>query len=98
MGQIFRTEASHQDYREIWYYIAVDNVDAANGVVRAFDDALMMLGQHPNAGRRRPRLGKNLRSFPVGEYLLFYRPIEDGIELLRVLHGARKFKRKHFAG
>nr|WP_148663558.1 type II toxin-antitoxin system RelE/ParE family toxin [Bosea vaviloviae] len=29
----------------------------------------------------------NIRSFPVGNYVLFYRPLADGIELVRVLSG-----------
>jgi toxin ParE1/3/4 len=50
----------------------------------------------------RPRLGaiyenadsqfQDLRVFSVSRfknYLVFYRPIDDGIEVLRVLHGAR---------
>lgn len=40
-------------------------------------------------GRKRDELVPNLRSFPVGNYLIFYRPINQGIEVLRVLHGAR---------
>lgn len=31
----------------------------------------------------------NLRSHPHGNYVIFYRPIGDGIEIVRVLHGAR---------
>jgi toxin ParE1/3/4 len=34
----------------------------------------------------------DLRFFPVTKFpnhLLFYRPLDDGIELVRVLHGAR---------
>jgi len=27
--------------------------------------------------------------FAVGNYLIFYRPIAEGIEVIRVLHGAR---------
>ena len=30
---------------------------------------------------------KNLRSFPVGNYVIFYVPISDGIEVVRVMHG-----------
>jgi toxin ParE1/3/4 len=30
-----------------------------------------------------------LRSLSVGNYLIFYRPLADGIEIVRVLHGAR---------
>jgi toxin ParE1/3/4 len=37
-----------------------------------------------------------LRSFPVGEYLIFYRPLSDGIELARIMHGARNIRRKMF--
>jgi len=28
-----------------------------------------------------------LRSFPVGSYIIFYVPVPDGIEIVRVMHG-----------
>jgi len=40
-------------------------------------------------GRLRDELADGLRSFPVGRYVIFYRPIPKGIEIVRVLHGAR---------
>jgi len=40
-------------------------------------------------GRSRFDLSPELRGFPVGNYLVFYRPASDGIEIIRVLHGAR---------
>ena len=40
-------------------------------------------------GRKRDELLPNLRSFPVGSYLIFYHPINQGIEVVRVLHGSR---------
>src|ERR1044071_7633588 len=41
-------------------------------------------------GRERSELTEGLWSFPVGRsYLLFYRPEPGGIQLVRVLHGAR---------
>lgn len=43
----------------------------------------------PGLGRQESKLAPNLRSFPLGNYLIFYRPIEDGIAVVRVLHGAR---------
>ena len=49
--------------------------------------------QFPGAGQARSELMPNLRSFPVGRYLIFYRPIPDGIEVLRVLHGARNLRK-----
>lgn len=57
------------------------------------------LARMPGVGSRwesdHPRLG-DLRFFPVSRYrnhLIFYRPTADGIELVRVLHGARDLER-----
>ncbi len=40
-------------------------------------------------GRKREELAPLLRSFPVGNYVIFYRPASGGIQIIRVLHGAR---------
>jgi toxin ParE1/3/4 len=34
-------------------------------------------------------LASGLRSFPVGRYVIFYMPTPKGVEIVRVLHGAR---------
>ena len=47
----------------------------------------------PGLGPERPELGKGLRSFPVGNYLIVYRPANDGIHLIRVVHGSRNLRR-----
>lgn len=46
-----------------------------------------MLMENPLAGRERPDIQKDLRSFPVGRYVVFYLPLADGIEVVRVMHG-----------
>jgi toxin ParE1/3/4 len=40
-------------------------------------------------GRARPELRPDLRSFPFGAYLILYRAIDDGAEIVRVVHVAR---------
>ena len=40
-------------------------------------------------GRNRNELMENVRSFPIDDYLIFYSPIEVGIEVLRVVSGYR---------
>jgi toxin ParE1/3/4 len=40
-------------------------------------------------GRARPELRPDLRSFPYGAYLILYRAIDDGVEIVRVVHAAR---------
>jgi len=46
-----------------------------------------MLLQNPLAGRERPELRSDLRSFPVGNYIIFYRALPDGVEIVRVMSG-----------
>ncbi len=48
-----------------------------------------LLATQPQMGRERPELAPGLRSFPVGAFILFYRPTKGGIEVVRVLHGSR---------
>jgi toxin ParE1/3/4 len=43
-------------------------------------------------GRERNDIAPGLRSFPVGKYLIFYRLIDEGLEIVRVLHGARNIE------
>jgi toxin ParE1/3/4 len=40
-------------------------------------------------GTNRAELKMDIRSHPVGNYLIFYFPLEDGIEIVRVLHRSR---------
>ena len=46
-----------------------------------------MLVENPLAGRERRELRDGLRSFPVGNYVIFYVPLPDGVEIIRVMHG-----------
>jgi toxin ParE1/3/4 len=34
----------------------------------------------------------DLRTFPAGNYLILYRQIDDGAEIVRVVHGARRWQ------
>lgn len=79
----------------IWDYIAQDNAGAATRVIEAAYETFRSLAATPDLGRRRefrdPRL-KDLRSWRVSgfdNYLIFYRPTSNGIQVLHVYHGAR---------
>ena len=45
----------------------------------------------------RPDLAPNLRYLPFGNYLIFYLPEEEGLVVIRVLHGARRIEPELFA-
>ena len=40
-------------------------------------------------GRARPELRSRSALFPYGSYLILYRIIDDGVEIVRVVHAAR---------
>jgi toxin ParE1/3/4 len=90
---IHQTATARRDLLQIWAYIAVDNLTAADNLLDLIDEKIQLLAESPGLGPRRPELGRSLRSFPVGHYIIFYRRRRDGILLVRVLHGARNLRR-----
>jgi toxin ParE1/3/4 len=50
---------------------------------------LSLIRDHPKIGREQDRLLVGLRSIVVRDYFIFYQPLEDSIEVLRVLHSSR---------
>ncbi len=53
------------------------------------DEQFRVLATQPSMGRARDELAPDVRSFPFGRYVIFYMPLDDGIDVVRVLHGAR---------
>lgn len=53
------------------------------------EDKFKVLADHPEMGRAREELAIALRSFPVGNYVIFYRTVKETVQVIRVLHGAR---------
>lgn len=85
--EILRKPRARLDLIEIWRFIADDSEAAADRTLDRFEEVLAMLRDNPKAGRARPELATDVRSFPVGNYVLFYRPYDNGIELVRVRSG-----------
>lgn len=93
MAQYVITEPAEEDLREITFYIADDNLDAAFSMLDRFTERFEKLASMPQSGRRRDEFGPNVRSFPEGSYVVFYRVIGEEIEIIRVLHGSRDIDR-----
>src|SRR5215469_15611314 len=85
------SEQAAADMDEIWFYIAQDNPGAADKFVAALTGGFSKLASMPLLGRPREELSPGLRSLPVGRYIIFYRPKEAGVDIARILHGARDF-------
>lgn len=50
------------------------------------------LGDMPGMGVARPAVRPDLRMFPCGKYLILYREAAGGVEIVRVIHGARDWQ------
>ncbi|MGK7902830.1 MAG: type II toxin-antitoxin system RelE/ParE family toxin [Hormoscilla sp.] len=81
--------AAKQDLREIKNYMARLSLDAATRFLDVFEEKSRLLAAFPEMGRPRDELAPNLRSLPVDKYVIFYRKIEKGIQVERVLSGYR---------
>ena len=89
MSQYRISDAVRADLDEIWFVIAQDDPVAADRFLRGLISRFPLLASTLSMGRVRKKLAPELRSFPVRNYIIFYRTIEGGVEIARVLHGAR---------
>jgi toxin ParE1/3/4 len=90
MARAHYTPEADQDILGIGKYIATDNPTAAFRWVNAIEGVCNVLAAQPDIGQRikTARFGE-VRRHVVGNYLIYYRAVEDGALILRLLHGAR---------
>lgn len=87
MSLYFLSFQAAQDLQEINDYLFAGNPDVADRLLTLITQKFDILAQFRSMGRRRDELLPALRSFPVDDYLIFYRPIVEGIEVVRVVSG-----------
>ena len=80
------------DLQEIGQRIAQDNPDAAGRFFSATKEAFELVARHPAIGRLRSFSLAGVRSWVVPgfeNYVIFYLPTQDEVQILAALHGAR---------
>jgi toxin ParE1/3/4 len=77
------------DLDHIFDYIAADNLERAIKFIGELNKKIEELAEDPGIGRSRSELLPNLRSFRFKNYLIFYIPLLDGIDIVHIWHGAR---------
>lgn len=76
------------DLGDIADAIADRDVDAARRYINGLFDRFQLLAEFPHLGRARDE-APALHSFAHNHHMIFYRRIDGGVEIARVLHGAR---------
>ena len=80
-----------QDLNEIADYFAENNIEVGERFFQAFNRKCQQLVAFPNSGKSHESIRPGLRGLSFEKYIIFYRILEDGIEILRVVSGRRDF-------
>ncbi|NET62710.1 MAG: type II toxin-antitoxin system RelE/ParE family toxin [Symploca sp. SIO2E6] len=89
MSRYVLTAQAKLDLKEIKDYIVRNNPAAARRFVEVFRQQCQLLAKFPSMGRSYSQLAPLLRGFPLENYIIFYRSLEKGIEVERLLSGYR---------
>jgi toxin ParE1/3/4 len=89
MSSFRYSSAANADLEAIANHLFDLNPVATNRFLDRLEETCKLLALHPMIGRPRDDLAEHLRSFPVGNYLIFYTPTPDGIAITRVIYGGR---------
>ncbi len=84
------TEPAIRDIEQIADYIACESsFDRADRFLTRLDAKFFKIAQFPNLGRQRNEILPGLRSFPMEQYLILYIPVNQDVDILRVISGYR---------
>ena len=92
MAKLVISPSAQRYLSDIFEYIARDKPVAAANWVEKIEEKCRLIATVPDFGESRPEYGREIRSSVVGRYVIFYRPIDDGIEVVRVIPGDRDIR------
>ena len=94
MTRIILRDEAEQDLVESFVFLGKESTEFARRMLKDVEATFHLLAEQPEMGWKfesnNPQL-QNIRKFPVKGFprlIVYYRPVEDGIEVLRVLHGS----------
>jgi toxin ParE1/3/4 len=89
VSRLLLSPLAARDLEEIGDFLFTHNPQAAVEIVERFWKVSRMLRENPKLGQARPDLSEGLRHFPMRPYIVFYRAIENGVEIVRFVDGRR---------
>ena len=89
MSRLRITAGASRDLEEISDYFLAKSVDAGDRLVEGCDRKCQQLSKFPYSGRSYAHMKPGLRGTPLMGYIIFYRVIEDDIEIVSVISGYR---------
>jgi toxin ParE1/3/4 len=80
-----------RDLSGIADYFAETNMEVGERFFREFNRKCQQLIAFPSSGKSYESIRADLRGLSLEGYVIFYRILDDGIEILRVVSGRRNF-------
>jgi toxin ParE1/3/4 len=78
-----------RDLDDIAIYLGDLSLESADQFLQGFDRRCTQLVAFPMSGKAYPQMRPDLRGLNFKNYIIFYRILTDGIEIIRVLAGNR---------
>ena len=89
MSRVILSNWALADLRDIGRHIAQHNPQASQRWVRKLRETCKQtIGTFPECGTRRDDLLAGMRSFSVGDYLIYFKS-RDSVRILRIVHGTQ---------
>jgi len=89
--QLIVSPQARDDLREAYRFVAASNPEAADRLLARIIDAIGFLASGSIQGRRTHlRDGREVETWPVPPYRLYYRKTETALEVIRIYHQSRR--------
>ena len=80
-------QSVYEELEEIWQYSLSNwGIDQADQYIRDLTSRFEWLAENPQAGKQRDDIKPGYYCFPQGSLLVFYRIIDDTLDILGVPH------------
>jgi plasmid stabilization system protein ParE len=100
MSDYILSPKARREIKEIWYFIAQDDLEAADRWIAKLVEAFHVLARNPDIGHERTDLtDRPVLFWPVGKYLIVYKLQNNRIRIIAVTQGSRdmpSYLRKRF--
>ncbi|MBW4556799.1 MAG: type II toxin-antitoxin system RelE/ParE family toxin [Trichormus sp. ATA11-4-KO1] len=87
MSRYIISPSASRDLNEISDYFLIINLAAGEKLFQEFNNKCRKLAKFPNMGRSYAHIKPSLRGLPLDGYIILYRVIDNGVEILRVVSG-----------
>jgi len=82
--------AAPRDLDDIFVFWAKRaGLEVADRIVDSISERFWLLGEYPAAGQPAGDMGRSVKCFPAGRYLIYYRKTRRGTDILHIFHGAQ---------